>query len=50
MKEIPVMSVNDMIGAFGRSLGLLLGFSFCGTVFDILNLVCKMLNKIINTN
>ena len=50
MKQIPVISGNDMIGALGGSLGLFLGFSFCGTVFDTLNLVCMMLKKIKNTN
>ena len=46
VKEIPVMSTNDMIGALGGSLGLFLGFSFCGTIFDAIDLISIINSKV----
>ena len=46
VKEIPVMSANDMIGSLGGSLGLFLGFSFCGTLLVSLDWILKMVAKL----
>ena len=39
------VSIGDMIGAIGGTLGLFIGFSFMGTLDDIINFILAVWNK-----